>query len=66
VQAPAADAKKAMMSMGLSQNVADGFEQMCAAFNDGRIAATITRDKESTTPTPLEEFAGLFAAVYGQ
>src|SRR5690349_4552108 len=63
VQVPGADAKQAMVQGGISANIADSFEEMCEAFNDGRISRTVTRDAESTTPTTLEEFAPHFAAA---
>lgn len=63
VQAPGADAKKAMVQGGLSQSIADAFEEMCEAFNDGRISKTVTRDAENTTPTRLEDFAPSFRSA---
>jgi uncharacterized protein YbjT (DUF2867 family) len=64
VEAPAVEVKKALRGFGFSQDVADSFEEMSRALSDGRIARTYKRDKESTTPTPLEEFAKGFAAAY--
>lgn len=64
VEAPAVEVKKALRGFGFSQSVADSFEEMSRALSDGRIARTYKRDKPSTTPTTLEEFAKEFAAVY--
>lgn len=65
VQADPAQAKAGMVQQGFSQNVADLFEEMSKALSDGRINATFSRDAASTTPTTLEQFAGVFAAAYG-
>ena len=64
VQAPAAEAKKSLVQMGISPSLADLFEEMCAALGDGRIARTVTRDADSTTPTRLEDFAPAFGAAF--
>ena len=65
LQVPGADAKQAMVQGGISASVADSFEEMCEAFNDGRISRTVTRDADSATPTRLEDFAPQFAAALG-
>ncbi len=57
VQFPEAEARKAMIAMGMSGSVADAMLEMERAFNDGRIRPTQPRSAENTTPTTLEEFA---------
>jgi len=64
VEAPPLEVKKALRGFGFSQSVADSFEEMARALGDGRIAKTYKRDKESTTPTTLEDFSKEFAAAY--
>jgi len=64
VEAQPADMKKALMGYGFSKDVVDSFEEMSGALSDGRIAKTYKRDKESTTPTALEDFAKEFAAAF--
>ncbi len=57
VQFPEAEARKAMIAMGMSGSVADAFLEMERAFNEGRIRPTQARNTENSTPTTLEEFA---------
>ena len=64
IQFPYEEAHKAMVSMGLSADVATLFNEMYKAFNDGTMVPTQARSAMTTTPTPLEEFAKTFAAVY--
>jgi uncharacterized protein YbjT (DUF2867 family) len=64
VQFPEADAKQAMLGMGISENVAGLFLEMQRAFNDGRIRATQPRSSQTTTPTTLGQFAKQFAAAF--
>ena len=54
---PYADARGAMISMGISASVADGFVEMYQGFNGGLAAATQPRSAATTTPTTLEQFA---------
>ncbi len=63
VQAPGDEVKKHLVQAGISTDIADSFEEMCAALSNGTIARTAKRDADSTTPTPLEEFAPAFAAA---
>jgi uncharacterized protein YbjT (DUF2867 family) len=58
VQFPEADARKAMLGMGMSGGVAETMLEMQRAFNAGRIRPTQERNAENTTPTTMEEFAG--------
>lgn len=57
------DAEKGMMSAGISQSVAYEYNVMNRAFNEGRVPLP-PRTKENSTPTTLEDFAPIFAAVY--
>ncbi len=57
VQFPFADARAAMLSMGISASVADGFLEMYQGFNQGLAAPTQARSPATTTPTTLEHFA---------
>jgi uncharacterized protein YbjT (DUF2867 family) len=61
VQFPVADARAAMLGMGISASVADGFIEMYQGFNQGLSAPTQARSPATTTPTTLEQFA---AAVF--
>lgn len=66
VQFPYEDAQKAMVGMGLSQNVAEMLIEMNQAFNNGIVKPTQPRSAASTTPTSIEEFAKTFAEIYRQ
>lgn len=57
VQVPAKDMKNYLLGAGLSEDWADQMIEMAEAFNNGTIAATITRDKTNTTATSIEDFA---------
>ncbi len=58
------DTKKAMMGMGISEDVADNLLALNRAFNEGTFQPTEKRTAENTTPTTIEEFANIFAQVY--
>jgi uncharacterized protein YbjT (DUF2867 family) len=59
------DFRKGLLGAGLSASVADAYVEICAAFNDGRIQRTMSRNTSNTTPTTLEEFAReVFAPAY--
>ncbi|TKJ40348.1 hypothetical protein CEE37_08455 [candidate division LCP-89 bacterium B3_LCP] len=64
VQTPYEDTVKAMTGMGLSQDVAESFVEMSRAFNEGTASNLEERSEANTTPTTIEEFANIFAAVY--
>ena len=64
VQFPYDDALKAMVGMGLSQDVAGSFIEMYQAFNDGIVQPTQPRSDTSTTRTSIEEFAKTFTEAY--
>jgi uncharacterized protein YbjT (DUF2867 family) len=65
VQFPYDQAKKGMMdAMGLSENVADAYNEFVKGMNEGTVFADMKRNAESTTPTSIEEFSKTFAYVY--
>ena len=64
VQFPYEEAEKAMLGMGLSPSVAQAYIEMYRAFNDGVVRSTEKRLAANTTPTSIEEFSNVFAAVY--
>jgi len=57
VQFPYAEARKAMLGMGMSESVADAMVEMNRAFNEDAIKPSAPRSPANTTPTTLEEFA---------
>ncbi len=59
------DARRAMIGLGMSVNVADEMIEMYRGMNEDRVRPTEIRSPDNTTPTRLEEFAETFAAVYG-
>ena len=62
---PYDDAEKGMVAMGLTPDLSKIYIEMSKALNDGLFAVNIPRTKENTTQTSIEEFAGVFAKVYG-
>lgn len=56
VQVTPAQAKEAMMGMGVSEGVADTMLEMYAAFQAGEITDEVERSPETTTPTTFEAF----------
>jgi uncharacterized protein YbjT (DUF2867 family) len=64
VQFPYEQAEKAMVAMGLSQDVARSLNEMDRAMNEGRVRPLEERSAANTTPTSFEQFAESFAAVY--
>jgi uncharacterized protein YbjT (DUF2867 family) len=62
---PYEDAEKGMIGMGLKPDLAKQYIEMSKALNDGLFAVNVPRTKENTTPTSIEEFAGVFAKIYG-
>lgn len=62
---PYEEAEKSMIAMGLTPDMSKLYIEMSKALNDGLFAVGIPRTKENTTPTPIEEFADVFAKVYG-
>ena len=58
------DALKGLIAAGLSEDMSRLFIEMSKALNDELFAVNIPRTAENTTPTSIEEFAGVFAGVY--
>lgn len=58
------DFEKSLLEMDASKSIADNFNEFFVALNAGKIAELAKYDKESTTPTTIEEFAQTFAYVY--
>jgi uncharacterized protein YbjT (DUF2867 family) len=66
VMSPYEEAKKEMIAMGMSRDVARLFTEMSMAFNEGRIKTDL-RNAENTTPTSFEEFCDeVFVPAYRQ
>jgi uncharacterized protein YbjT (DUF2867 family) len=57
VQADAAQAKAAMVKYGFSASATDQFEEMSAAFSDGRLLGALDAAPAEVAATTLEEFA---------
>lgn len=51
------NARKGLLQAGMSESMADLFDDMVRNANDGKEVATDVRTAASTTPTTLEEFA---------
>jgi uncharacterized protein YbjT (DUF2867 family) len=66
VQFPYADAKKAMMQMGMGESVVDKLNEFVKSMNEGKVLADAHRTPSNTTPTTAEEFAQVFKSVYEQ
>jgi uncharacterized protein YbjT (DUF2867 family) len=64
VEFPYKDAEKAMVEMGVSRDLSRQYIEMSKALNDGIYAVGRERTRENTTPTTIEEFAGLFAEIF--
>lgn len=65
-QFPYADIEKAMVAMmGLSPDVARSYVELGRAINEGAISGA-TRSAKNTTPTTIEQFAPVFAAIHRQ
>ncbi len=60
VQFPYTDAEKAMVGMGLSADYARLLIEMTRSMNDGIMKPSQSRTTASTTPTSIEQFAGIF------
>ncbi|MDP2577668.1 MAG: NAD(P)H-binding protein [Candidatus Palauibacterales bacterium] len=57
-------AEFAMMTMGVSQGVAQQLIEVSRGFNEGRVVPEEARSAENTTPTSIEEFSEVFAKAY--
>ncbi len=66
VQFSYADAKNAMVGMGLSASAAEAMVEFMQSMNEGRALSDVRRTPENTTPTTLEAFAKIFASIYQQ
>jgi len=64
VQFPPAAAIQGMTSAGFSADAAAKMVELQESMNDGYIAMGVTRGPQNTTPTTIEAFAPIFAAVY--
>jgi len=64
VQFPYEEARKGLVSAGLSEDVSSLIIEMSKAINDGLLSANVRREKDNTTGTSIEEFADTFATVY--
>ena len=64
VQFPYDGAVKGMQAMGISPSVSRLYIEMSMALNDGLFAVGRKRTAENTTPTSIEDFAGIFAAAF--
>ncbi len=64
VRFPYQAAHEAMINMGLPRGIADMFVELYSALNEGRALGPMKRTAENTTPTSIEAFAEIFAAVY--
>jgi uncharacterized protein YbjT (DUF2867 family) len=59
------DFHRGLLGAGFSASAADALVEMYAAFNEGRIQGTVSRNASNTTPTTLDEFARkVFARAY--
>ena len=64
-QAPGAQAKPAMMQLGMSENMVDLILEMCDALNAGHMKPLEPRSAQNTTPTTIEAFvADVFVPAY--
>ena len=66
VQFPYADAKTAMMQMGMGESVMDKLNEFVKSMNEGKVLEDAHRTPANTTPTTAEEFAQVFKSVYEQ
>lgn len=64
VQFPYDQAKAGMIQNGLSESMADGFNEMAKAVNEGKLFSDAVRTPANTTKTTFEEFAKEFAGAY--
>lgn len=56
-------AKKAMVDGGLSRSASTALVEMSKAINEGTLKFTQPRSAQSTTPTSIEQFSGVFRAL---
>lgn len=61
------EARKGALQAGMSESMADLFDEMIRTANEGRVIVRDVRTAASTTPTTLEEFAQtVFAPAFRQ
>jgi uncharacterized protein YbjT (DUF2867 family) len=60
------DFGRGMLNAGFSADAAASMIELYRAFNDGLVKPTAERCAENSTPTSIEDFAQVFAAVYQQ
>jgi len=60
------DTVKGMVGMGMPLEIAQLMVELNRSANEGLLKPSAPRSAKSTTPTTLEEFAKVFAAVYNQ
>jgi uncharacterized protein YbjT (DUF2867 family) len=58
------DAEKAIVGMGVSQDVSRSLVELQRGLNEGLIAGEAQRTPENTTGTSFEDFVDYFAAIY--
>lgn len=59
------DFGRGMCNAGFSADAAASMMELYGALNEGRVRPTAPRCAENTTPTSIEQFAQVFAAIYG-
>jgi uncharacterized protein YbjT (DUF2867 family) len=59
------DFGRGMRNAGFSADAAASMMELYGALNEGRVRPTAPRSAENTTPTSIEQFAQVFAAIYG-
>ena len=64
VQIPNDEAAKGMVEMGISPDLSRLFIEMGTGLGNGLFAVNRPRTTENTTPTSIEEFAGVFAEAF--
>ena len=64
VQFPYDEAVKGMVASGLSPDFSRLIVEMSRGINEGLFGVNRPRTAENTTPTTIEEFAGVFAAAF--
>jgi uncharacterized protein YbjT (DUF2867 family) len=60
------DFGRGMRNAGFSADGAVSMIELYRALNEGLVQPTAPRSAENTTPTSIEEFSRVFAAVYGE
>jgi uncharacterized protein YbjT (DUF2867 family) len=64
VEVPYDDARSAMVKLGMSDDVARSYVELQQCVNDGVAISVAVRTIDNTTETPIEEFAGAWAAAF--